>query len=683
MGYVMTEMTFEVRADLTQFVAEIQKGDRAMNLFVANVAMAPAALTRAFAVLGRGGKAVTAFAGRAEQAISFLEKIAQTAKGTAEFASSIDRVAKLAGVSAEALQEFRFAATQSGADIGTFDKALIGFGERLREARKGSGEFYELLASKGISLNDAEGRARSLEAVFFDFAEAVRNAQKPIEQSEMAIAGFGTEGAVLVDLLARGREGIAAFQRQARELGVVLNRHLVKEVKEANAQFAKLEQVVDVNLARAVSAGLPEFAVRVDDLASHGPSLKGLTESFLPDDLRSSEALRSKIEELGEKLRQLQHPGDPADGAIDPKSAPPGSLERLRLLKMEELQKAIAKLVALLLHREQEDAASRRAGAFDRPRPRQVGFDAPGDSLLQLDESLGETAQSYARLNEEAGRFEAQGGSLTELLDATNDRFGLQAGLLGSLQRQVPELAEAMTGFFGETTEGVARLDGAVQAVGDRFLDAFEGAIRRGESLSDVIKGLGVDLAELALSDIKTGGLLGGFLNSLVPGGLSGTGPRTFTLFENLLPSAAMLSGPFAKGGAFERGRTLTSFARGGALTNSIINRPTLFPMADGAGLMGESGPEAVLPLTRLANGELGVSMPGGAAPAAAAGPPMQFFIDARGADRDGMRALTAAIRDVKAEVRYVNNTLERRAVGAVAYARGRGGNIARAFGGW
>ena len=72
----MTEMTFEARADLSQYLAELQKGEKALNAFVANAAAAPAALTRAFAVLGRGGKAVEAFTGRVQQAQGFLSKIA-------------------------------------------------------------------------------------------------------------------------------------------------------------------------------------------------------------------------------------------------------------------------------------------------------------------------------------------------------------------------------------------------------------------------------------------------------------------------------------------------------------------------------------------------------------------------------------------------------------------------------
>jgi phage-related minor tail protein len=37
------------------------------------------------------------------------------------------------------------------------------------------------------------------------------------------------------------------------------------------------------------------------------------------------------------------------------------------------------------------------------------------------------------------------------------------------------------------------------------------------------------------------------------------------------------------------------------------VNQPTPFLFAKGAGLMGEAGPEAIMPLTRTAGGQLGV----------------------------------------------------------------------------
>lgn len=57
------------------------------------------------------------------------------------------------------------------------------------------------------------------------------------------------------------------------------------------------------------------------------------------------------------------------------------------------------------------------------------------------------------------------------------------------------------------------------------------------------------------------------------------------------------------------------SFAQGGAVnaaglsayTNSVVSSPTIFPFASGTGLMGEAGPEAIMPLTRMPSGNLGV----------------------------------------------------------------------------
>ena len=43
-----------------------------------------------------------------------------------------------------------------------------------------------------------------------------------------------------------------------------------------------------------------------------------------------------------------------------------------------------------------------------------------------------------------------------------------------------------------------------------------------------------------------------------------------------------------------------------------IVSRPTIFPMQNGAGLMGEAGPEGVLPLKRGRDGKLGVISNGG-----------------------------------------------------------------------
>jgi lambda family phage tail tape measure protein len=63
---------------------------------------------------------------------------------------------------------------------------------------------------------------------------------------------------------------------------------------------------------------------------------------------------------------------------------------------------------------------------------------------------------------------------------------------------------------------------------------------------------------------------------------------------------------PQAKGGAWSDG--VQMFANGGAFSNSVVSTPTAFGMAGGqTGVMGEAGPEAIMPLTRTAGGALGI----------------------------------------------------------------------------
>ena len=71
----------------------------------------------------------------------------------------------------------------------------------------------------------------------------------------------------------------------------------------------------------------------------------------------------------------------------------------------------------------------------------------------------------------------------------------------------------------------------------------------------------------------------------------------------------SIFPGAFADGGVFTS-NGVQPFARGG-----VVNQPTLFPFADGGttrtGLMGEAGPEAIMPLSRGPSGRLGVDASG------------------------------------------------------------------------
>jgi lambda family phage tail tape measure protein len=121
---------------------------------------------------------------------------------------------------------------------------------------------------------------------------------------------------------------------------------------------------------------------------------------------------------------------------------------------------------------------------------------------------------------------------------------------------------------------------------------AFNGLVFEGETLSDVMRQLAQSMSNTAYNSAV----------SPVQGATSGA------VGEGV---AGLLSGvlAFARGGVFSGGR-IVPFARGG-----VVSEATGFAMPGATGVMGEAGPEAIMPLSRGEDGRLGVQAQGGARP--------------------------------------------------------------------
>lgn len=100
---------------------------------------------------------------------------------------------------------------------------------------------------------------------------------------------------------------------------------------------------------------------------------------------------------------------------------------------------------------------------------------------------------------------------------------------------------------------------------------------------------------------------LGGLFGSSGPALTSGG-----TFFGDIAGAqAAGFVIPSASGNVFKQGQ-VTRFGGGGSFTNQVVDKPTYFPMAKGdVGLMGEAGPEAIIPLKRGKDGQLGIAISG------------------------------------------------------------------------
>ncbi len=220
-----------------------------------------------------------------------------------------------------------------------------------------------------------------------------------------------------------------------------------------------------------------------------------------------------------------------------------------------------------------------------------------------------------ARAKEINLRYIKQTDLATDALNATLDsqirNFGRstaevaaaakQQELLNTAAREGVPITEELTNSikkssaaWGEAAARQEKVRESLQLMGDikstvsDFGSSLAGAFIRGERgaklLNSGLQSLLSSLTKMSMNLLMKG-LFG---NSDFSGGLFSD------VMKGLLPSA--------NGNVFAGGNVVP-FARGG-----IVSKPTIFPMANGAGLMGEAGPEAIMPLRRGADGRLGVS---------------------------------------------------------------------------
>jgi len=134
-------------------------------------------------------------------------------------------------------------------------------------------------------------------------------------------------------------------------------------------------------------------------------------------------------------------------------------------------------------------------------------------------------------------------------------------------------------------------------------------------NISDALSGNKVDWEDWSRSVLASMQKI--ILNAMLVNSLKSAGGGG--LFGSLggLFSGDTASGGSTPSGAYTGAASGLKFAKGGVFdspnlshfSNSIISSPTMFKFAKGDGLMGEAGPEAVMPLTRTPNGTLGVRM--------------------------------------------------------------------------
>lgn len=233
-----------------------------------------------------------------------------------------------------------------------------------------------------------------------------------------------------------------------------------------------------------------------------------------------------------------------------------------------------------------------------------------------------------------------------------------QAGALNALNRKYREVYESavvaksalpeLTRSGLEATNFMKQLDTLGVSTFDNLASSITDAATQSKTLGEAMQGLAQSVIK-DLTQMIAKALIYRAVMSFLPGVGGAGSPLSF------LGSA--------QGNVFRDG-AVQPFARGG-----VVSQPTIFPMARGGlGLMGERGSEAIMPLKRLSNGNLGVEASGGPGGAITVAPTIQVSMPTGARPEDGRAFGEAASKEVVALVR---STMDKYIV-----AQKRGGGV-------
>jgi len=458
------------------------------------------------------------------------------------------------GAGAAVLLPFASNLFETGSSAEDVSKKIDGLNEALRNYRQ---------AVEGASF---DGLVKQFGAITPEIVELQRQLQ------ELRLAEVMINAASAAQLLASQFDGTMfqnAFNQAQEFLGIenlFIDEGVVK-VKEFQTQLEALAQATTFSDQIAAIDALQ--AVIIDAAGGVG-NMTEEQRAFYAETLNAESALRAAEAAAGGVAAATGGAADEAGRLAGNAAAAASALDALSRANMQ--------------------AAQDYSGAGRGGDPRR--FMSPDSGPKPLTAAAQNLIDAANRSASRAAGGGGGGGIDKDLREAERwfektrtaaEKYNAELAELNELQRAGKIDAETYARaikLIEEKYKGAGDSAKFFESLQDDLKNGFLDAIVAGESLSDVFQNLAQSIAKAALE-----------------AALFGSGPFA-------AGSGGLLSSIFGGGG----GAPIKWFADGG-----VVNRTTAFGLSGGGvGVMGEAGPEAILPLVRASGGALGVRAVGG-----------------------------------------------------------------------
>lgn len=469
---------------------------------------------------------------------------------------------------------------------GKLDDALSALKSLRREidlAARGDDNFLDkLFAANNRSLRDAGGHMKPLQTIYGELNELIRNAATETDRLDMATRVYGSEAApAMVKAILAGSDALQKMNADSAVLSAI-----IEQERTMDRVWREMTNAPD-GLIGKLKSGLLPLLQHINETAIWWAAKFGSKEAQLSLSMPGSSRMwdTSQQRAIDEHYNAIFGRGRATNFPRDNKNSATGNSDG----GFERALYTVSKHVAIL--EADAKAVGKTAGEHEALRVEAQLTEAAMRANIPI---VGETAEKFALL---AQRARSAADNLA-FLKLQNDVL-FERAQIGRTAVDQQIFARLRSSGLDPTSDQARilaeqmRINDALKETKDLAADALKGFIsdlragkNAGEAFANVLDKIAVKLLDKSIDSLVSG------LFGKSTSGLFGS------LFSGLFGSA--------DGNVFAAGNVVP-FARGG-----VVDAPTLFPMANGIGLMGEAGAEAIMPLARGSDGKLGVRASGG-----------------------------------------------------------------------
>lgn len=200
-------------------------------------------------------------------------------KSAIDAADQLNKLSQKIGISVEALSTLRFAAQLSDVSLETLQKGIKGLSQNIAEANTGIGDGAQVFDALGISVRNADGSMKSIEAVLLQVADVFANLEDGAVKTALAVKLFGKSGMDMIPFLNQGAAGITQLTAEAERLGLKLTTETARSAEAFNDNLTALKassSSLGIALARDFLPELTNITNAMREAANEAGTLKAL-----------------------------------------------------------------------------------------------------------------------------------------------------------------------------------------------------------------------------------------------------------------------------------------------------------------------------------------------------------------------------------------------------------------------